>query len=878
MKMEYEKLGVLLYRKFFYNHSAYAIQEEVDGEVCFFTKHQRIDANKINYYIDKKSSILAYQQNFDKLNWVCLDFDIVKNVIDNIKNYDFITDDKYKKILIEEVKLCCEYLDGLNISYLLEYSGNRGIHLWMFFASPITKRLGYTIIEKIVDNVPFKNINKFNSPVAIDLFPKVPSSKNNIVGKGVKIPVSFHLKSRSYSYIIEDINNIQKVQGLTEDFVLTQISKLEQVKNNDVKTVVDCLKISELSDYREYECVNILLDEKINENDLIKMLSKSTLFKYLFDNMSSLGENERRILVGTFARIEYDGEPEYGLKLLKRIFSNSENYDVEKTDIKINLLKNLYPPNIAYIEKTLGQKCIYCESKGIKNATELIDNITLRNIDYLTETVDWAVKSEIKYLNFNDEVPLCFIEDELNDLELDNIESELQRILDEGIYNHPVVYKYERSELEKTRILYSMSGKDRVITTSLMKYIYDVIGVDSISPISYSYRINTNSRTNIFMNWNTLWMEFIKAVQSCANHEAYDEYYVIKLDIKSFYNSIDMALLKEIITAKSNTGIQSDFIKLSIESLSPEKKLKYNNAVNYLINTCNDISGNTVGVPQGPAYARYLAELYLAAFDEFLNLQLDSYYDFACRYVDDYYIFIKNQIKGEKIKDLLISELSKMYLEVNSKLKYGILKDIKYEIEVKNHVEKYFIDGVDEGTPVSVKYEAKRVLSNMYREFIDNEDIKDFPFFLTHLLDEKEIEKRSKELISKVISLEIGRGSLFKHFYNRVATKFSNMDFYPKINGLSRANFITSLMRNECVNFTEKKELVEKFLLMDLKDYERRELLRYILTQGIEFSVDILKKEDYKNIIELLKHIQQIQWTENFFKKVLCPFPNKLDT
>ena len=526
-------------------------------------------------------------------------------------------------------------------------------------------------------------------------------------------------------------------------------------------------------------------------------------------------------------------------------------------------------------------RCTYCQDNKIINVAELFDGVEIRSNDYLNSIVSWAKFAEVNYLKFNDEVPLVFIEDEIASIDEDNLADVIVNVLDKGMFISPTYYKYKRDEGKKIRELFSLSGKDRVLSTSIMKYVYDVIGVDNISHLSYSYRINSDSKKTIFMNWNTLWMEFIKAVQSCTNHNAYDKYYVIKLDIKSFYDSINLTLLKEIMQAKSSNGFQYSFLKLNLSSLSDDVRKRYENAINYMVKLSKEMLDKNFGVPQGPAYARYLAELYLASLDEFIVRNIDEYFDFACRYVDDYYIFVKEPQRGEKLKDELMSELGKMYLESNDKLKYGILEDIKYDIEVVNQVEKYFVDGIDESTPDAIKTEAKKILNSMFKNFIENDDKKDFPFFLTHLWDDSQAMSSAAILVEKIKNTTIGRGSLFKHFYNKIATQYTMLEFYNEVKGLSRANLITSLMRNELIDFNNYSQLVNDYLYVeDLEDYEKKELFRLILLNQIEFDIEYLSKEDYKKIVDLVGVIPSISWTNKLFEEVIFnvqDIENKVD-
>lgn len=861
-------LGAQLYKTFFFNNQAYAIQEKINGEVKFFTKHHRIDANKISYYIEQKKSILSYQQRFDKLKWICLDFDVLKTAILEINDFDFLTDSTYRPMLIEEVESACLFLESKKIKYILEYSGNRGIHIWILFNEEITKKVGYTIIEEIIKKIPFKYINNIDSPLGIDMFPKVPDAKNNKVGKGVKIPISYHMKSNKYSYLMDECTKISGVNELTTQFLEEQISLLSGVEYNNVLEVLQALNIKQISELKLYDKVIGCFNDNIDANKVIEMLMKSELYRYLFNKVSSLNEEERKILVGTFIRLETETNKRFGIQALKEIMSHDDNYDEALTERKINLLVNLYPPSISHLEKVLKIKCNYCLEKKIENAIDLLEGITIRRIDDLIATIVWAINSEKNYLLSNDEVPLNFIIDELKNIEALEIKSRVESILASGTYSKPLYYEYKRPENdEKVRTLYSLSGIDRVITTTLMKYIHDIIGFDNISPMSHSYRINAKPTYKIFDNWNLLWLDFMKAIHSCTDHPAYGKYYVIKMDIKSFYDDINLTLLKEIIQSKAGNEINNKLIELTMSKLDVDSKNKFKNAANYLIKTCSEF-GNK-GVPQGPAFARYLAEIYLSSIDNYLYEKLDWMFDYACRYVDDYYIFIKDVEKGIKIKDSLEAELAKIHLQLNCKFNYGILDDIKHEIITKNQIEKYFIDGIDNSTSENIRERAIILLNNMFRDLDNEENVKDFPFFLTHLFDEDFLKRISPALIERIALLDVGRGSLFKHFYNNVAMKYSNLEFYKKINGLSRANFITSMSNNYSNSSLNLTEIINFFLSEVLTLHERKELLRLLLLSGLEVQLSSLGESDYLLMLELLESIEYINWNQSILKVIL---------
>lgn len=69
----------------------------------------------------------------------------------------------------------------------------------------------------------FEIIGKKESPITIDMYPKNGKAKGNKIGLGVKIPLSYHLRSNAYSHLIEDIDHAQKLTMLSGRFFTVSI-------------------------------------------------------------------------------------------------------------------------------------------------------------------------------------------------------------------------------------------------------------------------------------------------------------------------------------------------------------------------------------------------------------------------------------------------------------------------------------------------------------------------------------------------------------------------------------------------------------------------------------------------------------------------------
>lgn len=201
------------------------------------------------------------------------------------------------------------------------------------------------------------------------------------------------------------------------------------------------------------------------------------------------------------------------------------------------------------------------------------------------------------------------------------------------------------------------------------------------------------------------------------------------------------------------------------------------------------------------------------------------------------------------------------------------VKDLKHEI-VNQDLEKYFIDGIDEATtPKKVINKATKLLNKMLKKDSDELNIKQLPFYLTHLMDEDYLESKLEELINEISFNEIGRGSLFKHFYRNVVFNFVDkitLDFYKHIQGLSRANFINELSNHsDKIPINQLEEITSFYLTQDLSEHEKIEIIRLVLKLGLNLNLNELNEEDMQVIIHLAEYTTDVVWNEELLARTL---------
>ena len=137
-----EQLAQKEYELFVVNTTAVAVQGR-DGN--YYAEYIPVTPFLLKNMLSQKGSLGCYQQKYrtNRIRWICFDFDCKEK-----ENPD-----------IQELYSTCitpltDFLTKNDIHYLQEFSGRRGIHIWILFEEMITKELGYDIVNTILSQIP----------------------------------------------------------------------------------------------------------------------------------------------------------------------------------------------------------------------------------------------------------------------------------------------------------------------------------------------------------------------------------------------------------------------------------------------------------------------------------------------------------------------------------------------------------------------------------------------------------------------------------------------------------------------------------------------------------------------------------------------------
>ncbi|OWV15685.1 reverse transcriptase domain-containing protein [Fibrobacter sp. UWB3] len=777
------KIANRIYDLFVVNPYAIAIQQK-NG--AYLTKYVKYDASVLEAMLYSKGAAGCYQQGFRNalIKWICLDYDCKDKENPDLDGlYDYI-----KKNILQR-------LDEYSIRYLTEFSGRRGIHVWIIFNTRFEKRTGYQILKKILENLVLDR-EKYD----LDEFPASDSAKNNKVGKQVKFPLSTHQKGEQ-SFFFK--NEFQKNIPFSNDFFEKQYQILNAYQENSLEEICSKLDISLASDkvcIEKNKRYKILDNCEITVEQVVSTLSKTRVFKEIFLRIfnGKPHSNDWFVILGTIGFFDKNGD------LIKAIFSQSAAYDEKITEKNVFKWKDKYFPatfghlyrlyNLS-IEENLdpGETGIDLLIRdGLISADEIVYD-KKKELEFVS-SVELTLKKEKKYICINDENIVISIWNKLklySSYDCKEIEKLYNKIKSgkKILYNPKGFVVFERNESpEKQRILISLNAYERILTTHLSLDLANSLNAND-SEESFSYKVSFCSYYDIFDNWYTSWGNYIERIKTYIEMPFMKKWGVITLDIKNFYDSIDFNAVYDLCKSDLNDEQKNEFTFL----------IEYNERLMRKVNR----SLSRRGVPQGPAYARIISELFL---DKILSKR--SYMHIPARdyrlyrYVDDIILFYKENIDGQLLYNEIKSLLLKNGLKLNTEKSrcYGpisLLSADDINVLLRKDKYNYLYQKSDMNMLLSENEKRKIFLSYDEKKF----RIEDAAYIFSEKTETSYIEKYYKKHAKEMFESIYGRGSIFRKIYEylfsneNVLKDFLKNRYYERIpiNSLNFKNFISSM-------------------------------------------------------------------------------------
>ena len=846
------ELAALLH-EFFATDQASHAQHQPDGK--YRRKPGAVTKKLLEKTLSTSGSLAIYQKNNDlTIKWICFDFDISKQNLEN----------ELRPIAQAElertVNSFCTELSKLNVPYLLEFSGNRGFHVWITFKEKTSYRTGYEIQQALIESTQlFYN----KDLIGVDLFPNSGTPTDG-TGLGVKVPLSKHTKSKRYAVLLKtqsELGTFKQTTELDSETINTSLEILKQHKStskSELETTLGAIfNFTHDETLRPARIKSIGIQNNSFTLDMLQAHWKDHLPLHTLGNKimdgGNLNHEERKLLVGMLYNIKAKNIEDAGQKILIDIFSKSENYNPEITIRSIKKLSSFNFPSQEQIENTTNVKFASSLTVEdlIKACIPTYTHYTDATFEISKSDIEITKTAELSYLFLNDEAQSKVVINELSSTDSYRLLTLVNTVIQNP--KSAEFYKHLRNEQNKVRTLITLKAPERIATSCILKQLIYFLNIPPSSN-SHGYKPNKGfSDGYIFQPWLYLWIKFVSNISSAIEDPDNQNYYILKTDIKSFYDTIPHDNLKRMLLGGVNPRIDA---KLS--ELSEESKISYQSHIDTLFEITERVVNSKVGLPQGPAYARYLAELYLDNLDLNLDskLQLEEIQLYQ-RYVDDIFIIAPSEDSAKSALAMLRAELELLGLDINNeKTSITKIRHFSKDFNTYRSQSKYAVDRVSRNFADSTTTQ-KNLAINEFIKLVQSDSCNDdLAFIFSHLAGVPTLDPLKREKVEPTLNAKIGRGSLYKHLFNFVLDSPENWDALESVDHLDElqsevftASLITALESSKSAS-----EDLKKLITRIEKKLSKSELTNENLTYlAVVFGVEInLKDIPSQHIINCL--------------------------
>lgn len=634
------KINLNTYLRLFKGREDVFAQQSENG----YTPVQKaLDAFCIEHHINGVITLGLYVLTKTSLcHLICIDIDINKNEIDSINVLNPV--DKYKYLESKLKKVLEVLTDCFRVpseAILLEDTGGRGYHIWLFFSNAVQGQTAVIFGEILKKQLPFE----------IEFFPKQGElNPKRRYGNLIKLPLGVHKKysCRSKFFILSKT-------GLSFfDSIEDNLAHLESIRPIPPETIDEVVKNSgevipvqsRLSD----SSIDYPIQKRpVFDGDLNRFIQECTMLKNL-RKKAERGEQFSYSEAFHFANImlSIPGGDEFIHETMRLSFTKS--YSKTKTENEIKRIAPLHPTTCYTLVKD-GLCTGYCKNSVRKKNEDPLRSATTpcsvwlkkipqsktelypENILEIIGTTENIIRSFYQLKHYHKEEDALFFDPfdfEHFEEHLDANSKIFAKMLLEKKEFTPIGYfpvslpkkLNEKKELEYRPMVYS-TVYDQIYIQAIFNIVAPLIE-EEFQDCSYGYRWNKDPESpyRIFSDWRKSYPSFRNNIISAL--KKYPNGYYVCCDIKGYYDHIR----HDILLTQLQPFIQDDYIFQIIE--------QYINLYCY-----ND---HNLGLPQGPAYARLLANLYLNDFDRQASEISAAYF----RYVDDFVLIFENEKQAKE--------------------------------------------------------------------------------------------------------------------------------------------------------------------------------------------------------------------------------------
>ena len=226
------------------------------------------------------------------------------------------------------------------------------------------------------------------------------------------------------------------------------------------------------------------------------------------------------------------------------------------------------------------------------------------------------------------------------------------------------VYSISKGKLSRRFLQIPNPKHFSILSEKIISRWTDYQVVYNLSEYSQSYPIpETSTEKRSVATFSKSVAEFRNSLLKTS----IDKLIEVKVDISKFYPTIYTHSIAWALLGKEKAKHyfkEKDNLDALITSGDTDAKLyKYAESVDVALRACQE--RQSIGIPIGPDTSHIIAELVACRIDSILKTRLSSFELKACRYYDDYYLYVSTKDEADKALKSLQLILSEFQLEIN---------------------------------------------------------------------------------------------------------------------------------------------------------------------------------------------------------------------
>lgn len=711
-----EYLGLKTYLSLFRGREGYFAQQRDDSydpvnkqfDEFYLKRHLAGDTTFGIYLLTEQSTC----------NLVCVDIDILKAELDELEFRDL--DTKFERLSEQLYRTLAVLTDLMHIpssSLLLEETGGRGYHIWVLLAAALSGNSAVAFGDALKSKLDFE----------IEFFPKQGTlTEKRKLGNLIKLPLGVHKKYGRRSVFFELSDRAPCYLGDVQD----NLAFLENVLPVDPAVLRDAAGNGDLVQtiHRPAGRGELEVGRAMYEGPVDRLFSGCTAIRQIRDKAAAgqvLSYSEAFHFANTMLSVP-DGEGAV-YRVIRSAFG--DRYDPDLCQSELERIKPLHPTSC----RTLVNDRIcpaYCKaSVAERNRDPLLSNtspcsVWLRPKRSLQTT---EIRNTVDAISNPDAIQRAFYrlkqyhehEDSLfyDPFDFEVFETDLgarARLLAHALHEKIdipfagyLLVSIPKKLDSELRLQFRQMAYSTVYDQVPIQTLFDAIAPAieaKLQSCSYGYRWNLNADdpSRIFEDWREAYPRFRRYILSAIQNHPLG--YHISCDIKGYYDHVDHGILLEQLRTLDGDDYVYHFLQRIVRLYK------------------TDPTANS-GIPQGPAYARILANLYLDGFDTSAQRASVSY----CRYVDDFFLVFDSYESAERGLEAIVVALDELGLELSDdekrravirqntdisdirraldQIQYGILEGTRQLQHLDQETVEYFYDLIERhgGSPSNIE-------------------------------------------------------------------------------------------------------------------------------------------------------------------------------